>query len=691
MTDYSSDHLRNVALVGHGSAGKTSLASAVLYNAGMVNRLGRIDDGTTVTDYDEDEIQKRLSISLTPCYAESGKMKVNIVDTPGFGDFVADARAALRVVEGAVLAVCGVSGVEVYTEKTWEWARDFGVVRLAFINKLDRERADFDRALASLKDTFGDGFVPLAIPIGKEGEFQGVIDLFSMKAHYAVESGKSQTGEIPEELKSQAESFRESLVEAVVEVDDELLEKYLEGETVAHEELREALRKGVLDGSLFPVLCGSATKNIGTDLLLRYVLENVPSPVVGDDCQGKSPSGDSLTRPRSGVAPFSAYVFKTIADPYAGKITLFRVFSGSLQSDSSTYNSTRTTSERVGHLLLLQGKESKSVPQVVAGDIAAVAKLKATGTGDTLCDASDPICYESLPPLPRLMSFAIEPKSRGDEEKITSSIKRLCEEDPTLEFSREEQTKQLILSGMGQQHIEVALGRLKRKFGVEATLKLPKIPYLETLAGKADIRYRHKKQTGGAGQFGECAIRIMPNRGEGFEFIDKIVGGVIPAQYIPSVKKGVLDKMKEGVLAGFPVVDVRVELYDGKYHPVDSKDIAFQIAGRQAFKEGALKAKPVLLEPIMILEVVAPEEKAGDIMGDLNSRRGRVLGMEAVGRKQRIRAEVPLAEVQRYAPDLQSMTGGRGTFSLEFCRYDQVPALLQDKIVQRKLAEKEAS
>jgi elongation factor G len=684
MTEYSSEQLRNVALVGHGAAGKTSLASALLFNTKMVNRLGRIEDGTTVTDYDEDEIKRGISLSLAACFASAGKTKVNLLDTPGYGDFVADARPALQVVEAAVTVVCGVAGVEVFTERVWEWADGFKVPRIVFVNKLDRERASFERALDSLRDNLPGRFVPVALPIGAEERFEGVIDLFSMKAYYYADGqGAGKARDIPADYLDEAKILRDALVESAAEMDDELLERYLEGDTVSDVQLVNAVRKGVHSGRLNIVLCGSATKNIGVDLLLDKIIDYAPSPTVGGDVLGVGRDDAPTSRPRSASAPFSAFVFKTIADPYAGKITLFRVYSGSLASDSTTYNGSTQQDERVGHLFYLQGKENVPTSKVIAGDIAAVAKLKNSSTSDTLCDAAHPIRFKGLDPLPRLVAFAIEPKSRGDEEKISMAIRRLCEEDPTLEAKREEQTKELILRGMGQLHLEVAMERLKRKFGVEATLKLPRIPYLETISGSADVRYRHKKQTGGAGQFGECAIRLEPNtRGAGFEFVNKVVGGVIPGQFIPSVEKGVLSRMQDGVLAGYPVVDVRVELYDGKYHPVDSKDIAFQIAGRQAFKEAARQARPILLEPIMLMDVIVPEDKAGDIMGNLNSRRGRVLGMEPHGvKKQVIRAEVPLAEVQRYAPDLQSITGGRGSFVLTFSRYEPVPSHLQEKIV----------
>jgi elongation factor G len=684
MTEYSSDQLRNIALVGHGAAGKTSLASAVLYHTKMVTRLGKIEDGTTVTDYGEDEIQRGFSLGLAACFATVGRTKINILDTPGYGDFVADARPALQVAEAAVVVVCGVSGVEVFTERVWEWAEQSRLPRVVFVNKLDRERSSFERTLESLRENLDGKFVPVALPIGSEEGFEGVIDLLTMKARYYPDlSGNGKVQDIPAEHADWARRMRETLVENAAEMDDSLLERYLEGEEITDEQLIEGVQKGVTSGRLHIVLCGSATKNIGTDVLLDKIVDYCPPPTAGGEISGKGKDDAEVRRPRSSAAPASAYVFKTIADPYAGKITLFRVYSGTISGDSNIFNASTGQEERVGHLFYLQGKENVPTSRVSAGDIAAVAKLKNTSTGDTLCDASHPIRFQSLEPLPRLMSFAVEPKSRGDEEKISVSLRKLCEEDPTLEVKRDERTNELVLRGMGQLHLEVAIDRLKRKFGVEATLKQPKVPYLETLSGRADVRYRHKKQTGGAGQFGECAIRIEPNaRGAGFEFVNGVVGGVIPSQYIPSVEKGVLSRMSDGVLAGYPVVDVRVEVYDGKYHPVDSKDIAFQIAGRMAFREGALKARPILLEPIMQMEVITPEEKAGDIMGNLNSRRGRVLGMEPHGkRKQLIRAEVPLAEVQRYAPDLQSITGGRGSYTLSFLRYEPVPAHLQEKIV----------
>lgn len=692
MAKYESKSIRNVAFIGHGGTGKTSLCESMLYVSGKTDRLGRVDDGTSSMDYEPEEQKRHISISSSANYFEWEKHKINIIDTPGDSNFAYDTQSCLRIVDAAVIIIDAVSGVEFQTEKVWEYADEFNLPRIVFINRMDRERADFYNAIDSVKTRIGKKTTPLFLPIGKEDSFTGIVDLINMKA-LIVGDGKGayNTADIPADMVNDAQSYRETMVEDIAESDEELMDKYLEAGELSVDELKAGLRKSVLTGGIIPVICGSAARNIGVLPFIDLIVNNLPSPVDRGPITGKKPGTDEKeVREPDESAPFSAMVFKTIADPYAGKLTLFRVFSGSVTSDANFYNISRKVNERFGNLFFLEGKVQKAAEAVIPGDIAAVAKLKETVTGDTICNDKSPIIYEKVTPPPTIMSFAIEPRSRGDEEKIVSSINRLIEEDPTLTFHRGEQTHEMILSGMGQVHIEVTVEKMKRKFGVEVNLKTPKVPYLETIKGKTNVQGRYKKQSGGRGQFGDCWLDIEPlPRGTGFEFMDKIVGGVIPQQYRPAVEKGIVEAMQEGVLAGYPMVDIKVSLVDGSYHTVDSSEMAFKIAGSLGFKKGVLACQPILLEPIVNIDIEIPDEYMGDVIGDLNSRRGRVLGMDAKGSHQIIKGQVPLAEILKYAPDLRSMTSGRGTFTYQHSHYEEVPPFIAEKIIAEAKKEKE--
>ena len=686
MKKYETSRLRNVALIAHGKAGKTTLAEAMLFDGGASDRLGRVDDGTSIMDFEPEEIKRSLTISSSFNHLEWNKHKINIIDTPGDANFIIDTKNSLQAVDGAVIVIDAVSGVEVQTEKVWDYASQFALSRLFFISKLDRERANFSQALTEIQKVLTPKAVPLNLPIGAEDSFAGMVDLMTMKAFYFAGdlSGKISEGEFPADLKEEARSAREKLTEAIAESDDALLEKYLDGQELSPEELLQGLRKGVLKKAIFPVLCGSGLKNMGVQPLLDAILQYMPSPSDREPAKGINvvTKAEEVRKPEEGE-PFSAFVFKTVADPYAGKLTIFRVWSGTLQPDGTLYNATRQVKERFGQILQLEGKNQKPTESVGAGEIAAVAKLRETTTWDTLCDEKKPILYQGISlPIPPV-SFAVQPKSKGDEEKITSSLARLIEEDPTIRLQRGEQTKQMILFGMGQVHMEVTVEKLKRKFGVEVTLQTPKIPYKETIKStKTGIIYRHKKQSGGRGQFAEVHFELSPlPRGTGFEFKNALVGMNVPRNFVPAVEKGVAEALQGGVLANYPVVDVKVKFYDGKSHEVDSSEIAFKIAALMAFKKGMTETNPVLLEPIMNVEVFVPDEYMGDVIGDLNSRRGRVLGVEPRPKGQVIKAQVPLAEVLKYAPDLTSMTSGRGSFSMELSHYEEVPAHLTEKIV----------
>src|SRR5690349_18386153 len=658
---YAADRIRNVALVGHRGSGKTSLHEALLFEAGATNRLGSVADGTTVSDADEDEKSRGMSISASLASFEWRDVKVNLIDTPGEPSFIADALGALRVCESAIFVVNGVMGVEVSTRRLWERAQELGVARLVYVNMLDRERADFFRTLESLKSAFGQHVVATEIPIGSEHEIRGVIDLVDMKA-YEYDGGARENCQeipIPDELADQAQEYREKLMDEVAENSDALMERYLEGEEISHEEIVTALKDGTNHGAMFPVTCGVATRNLAVNRLLDAIVDDLPSPVK----HGGLDVGEVTLEPAEDKEMF-AYVFKTRADPFAGRINLFRVYQGTVKQDSQVLNTRTHTKERIGTLVSFEGSGTGHPTEFGPGDIGAVAKLKETKAGDWLAARDEPIEMPSIKLPAPVMAFAIEPKSKGDEDKVFTALRRLQEEDPTIDLHRDPQTGEQIVAGLSQVHVEVIVERLRSRFGAEVTLKPPRVPYQETLRRRAKAHGRHKKQSGGRGQFGDCHIEIEPLQpGEGFEFVDQIKGGVIPNSFIPAVEKGVREAMSSGPVAGFPVKDVRVRLVDGSYHSVDSSEMAFKVAGSIAMREAMSQADGALLEPIMHVAISVPEDCVGDVIGDLNSRRGRPQGMEPVGGMTEIRAEVPMAEMLSYAPDLRSLTGGQGDYA----------------------------
>src|SRR5215213_30706 len=688
MAHESPKRIRNVALVGHRGSGKTSVNEALLFEAGAINRLGSVADGTTVSDSASDEKAREMSISASLSAFRWNDRKINLIDTPGEPSFIADALAALRVVEGAVFVVNGVMGAEVTTSRLWERASELGLARTVFVNMLDRERADFFRSLDSLKQAFGPHVVATEIPVGKEHELQGVVDLIDMKAYRYDGAGRENCGEIeiPEDLGAQAEEYREKLMDEVAEVSEALMERYLEGEEISHDETVGALKQGVTEGHLFPVTCGAATRNLGINRLLDAFVEDLPSPAKRGEIDL---DGVSLEPDESKDAV--AFVFKTLADPYAGRLNLFRVYQGVIDHDSHVHNCRAHVKERIGQLLVPQGKETEHADSFGPGDIGAVAKLKETRAGDVLA-AGDGEIPLSLPAMPRpVMAFAIEAKAKGDEEKMGQALRRLQEEDPTIDFHRDEQTGEQILAGLTQVHVEVIVERMKERFGVEVELHQPHVPYRESIKTGAKAHARYKKQTGGRGQFADCHIEIEPmEQGGGFEFVNAIKGGVIPGGFIPAVEKGVREAMGAGVVAGFPVQDVRVRLFDGQHHSVDSSEMAFKIAGSMAFKDAMENAKAVLMEPIMLVTVMVPEEYVGDVIGDLNSRRGRPLGMDPKGTVTEVKAEVPMAEMLSYAPDLRAITGGQGEYAMELARYEEIPAHIAQSVVQEAAREQEA-
>lgn len=684
MAKYESKSLRNMAVIGHGGTGKTSLCESLLYISGKNERLGRVDDNTSSMDYEPEEQKRHVSISSAANFVEWDKYKINMIDTPGDSNFTYDIQCSLSVVDNALVVIDSVGGVEFQTQKVWELADLYKLPRAIFINRMDRERANFSNVLESIKTKLKKKATPVCLPIGAEDNFQGVVDLISMKAFASSDNkGAGKSSDIPADLLDEAKAMRASMVEDIAEADEDLMNKYLEEGELSDEELKAGLRKGVISGGIIPLVCGSSLKGIGMTILMDLVVASFASPEDRGPATGQKPGTDKIEeRKPLEDETFSAIVFKTIADPYAGRLTLFRVYSGKLNSDSAVYNSTRKITEKFGHIFYLEGKSQKQAETLVPGDIAGVAKLKDTVTGDTLCSEKAPIVFEKVPVPPPIMSFAVEPKSRGDEDKIASSINRLMEEDPTIVFSRNTQTREMILSGMGQVHIEVNIEKMKRKFGVEVNLNTPKVPYLETIKGKTNVQGRYKKQSGGRGQFGDCWIDIEPlPRGGGFEFVDKIVGGVIPGQYRPAVEKGIVEAAAKGVIAGYPVVDFRISLVDGTYHTVDSSEMAFKIAGSMAFQKGVMACQPVLLEPIVNIAIEVPDEYMGDVIGDLNGRRGRVMGMDTSGANQVIKGQVPLAEILKYAPDLRSMTSGRGNFTYTESHYEEVPAFIAEKII----------
>ncbi len=684
----AADRIRNVALVGHRGTGKTSLHEALLFEAGQVNRMGSVTDGTTVSDSDPDEKARQMSISAVLSSFEWQERRVNLLDTPGDSSFIADALGALRVCESAVFVVNAVMGVEVHTTRLWQRAAELDLARLVFVNMLDRERADFFRTLDSLKSAFGQHVVATEIPIGSEHEVTGVIDLVDMKAYEYTGAGRENCKQIPipDELADQAQEYREKLMDEVAEGSDALMERYLEGEEISHEEIVTALKEGTNHGAMFPVTCGVATRNLATNRLLDAIVEDLPSPVK----HGGLDVGEVTLEPVEDKELF-AYVFKTRADPFAGRINLFRVYQGVLKQDTPVLNTRTHTKERVGTLVTFEGSQTGHANEFGPGDIGAVAKLKETKAGDWLASRDEPISMPSIKLPSPVMAFAVEPKSKGDEDKVFTALRRLQEEDPTIDLHRDAQTGEQIVAGLSQVHVEVIVERLKSRFGAEVNLKPPRVPYRETIRKPAKAHGRHKKQTGGRGQFGDVHIEIEPLADGDFEFVDAIKGGVVPHGFIPAVEKGVLEAMAEGVVAGYPTKGVRVRLYDGSYHTVDSSEMAFKLAGSLAMKQALEQAAAVLLEPIMLVTVNVPEDAVGDVIGDLNSRRGRPLGMEPVGAGMtEVKAEAPMSEMLSYAPDLRSITGGQGEFTMEFVRYEEVPGHLASKVVDEARAEKEA-
>ncbi|MGI8743232.1 MAG: elongation factor G [Bryobacteraceae bacterium] len=690
MKVYDGADVRNVALIGHGHSGKTTLTAGLLYTTGATSRLTRVDEGNTITDFDDDEIQRKISISTAIAPAEWNKKKINLIDTPGFNIFINDTKAALAAADSAIVVVDGVAGVEVQTEKVWSFAEEFKLPRAVLINKLDRERSGFERALESVQSNFGRSAVPVHLPIGSERDFKGVVDLVSMKAYtYSGDGdGKGKESEIPPELAEPAQKAHETLVEMVAEGNDELLEEFFAEGTLPVQHIVDGLRQAIRDLRMFPVLCGSALRNVGADLLLNFVQEYFPAPAERGPVTGKY-NGNEIQRHLKSNEPVSALVFKTVADPFAGRVSYFKVMSGAVKNDANLVNSRTNGAERLAHIGVLVGKTIQPVPELRAGDIGAVAKLKESVTGDTLYDKSAPIQYPKVELPEPSIAYAISAKTRQDEDRMGNAVQRILEEDQSLRFYRDPATNEFLLAGSGQQHVEVIVSRLKKRYGVEVELKAPKIPYRETIRGFADVQGRHKKQTGGHGQFGDCWIRMEPlARGAKFEFANEIFGGSIPRNYIPAVEKGIIEAAAQGFLAGFPVVDFKATVYDGSYHDVDSSEMAFKLAARKAFKAAMQTAKPALLEPFMRVEVQAPVEYAGDLMGDLNGRRGRISGMDTKGNTQIVRAIVPMSEMLNYQNDLISMTQGRATFQMEFDHYDFVPGQQADKIIAAAKAAK---
>jgi elongation factor G len=685
---HRADRIRNVALVGHRGSGKTSLNEALLFQAGAINRLGTVTDGTTASDSDPDEQARQMSISASLSSFEWDDRKINLIDTPGEPSFVADSLGALRVCESAIFVVNAVMGVEVNTARLWQRAAELDLARMVFVNMLDRERADFFRTLESLKGAFGPHAVATEIPIGSEHEVRGVIDLVDMKAYEYDGDSRENAREIPipDELQAQAEEYREKLMDEVAEVSDALMERYLEGEEISHEEIVTALKDGTNHGGIFPVVCGVATKNLGTNRLLDAIVEDLPSPVK----HGALELPEVTLEPDENKELF-AYVFKTKADQFAGRINFFRVYQGTMKPDNHVLNTRAHAKERIGTLIVPQGREQDHADGFGPGDIGAVAKLKETRAGDWLAERDEPIVMPALKLPQPVMAFAIESKAKGDEDKVFTSLRRLQEEDPTIDLHRDPQTGDQIVAGLSQIHVEIVVDRLKSRFGAEVTLKPPRVPYQETIRKPAKAHGRHKKQTGGRGQFGDCRIEIEPlDEGTGFEFVNAIKGGVIPQGFIPAVEKGCVEALQQGAVAGYPVKGVRVRLYDGSYHSVDSSEMAFKMAGSIAMKDALQQAGAVLLEPIMLVTLSVPEETVGDVIGDLNSRRGRPQGMEGAGGMTEVKAEVPMAEMLTYAPDLRALTGGQGDYTMEFLRYEEIPAHLAQKVISDAQAEEEA-
>ncbi len=679
------EQLKNIALVAHGGSGKTSLAEAMLFSGKATTRLGRVDDGTSHLDFEPEEIKRKITISSSFYQCGWKKHTISLIDTPGDDNFLSDTKFSLQAADGAIVVIDATAGVKVGTEKVWAFSDEQQLPRIIFINKLDRERADFFKVIEEASQAFNIKATPIFLPIGAEDEFSGLVDLIKMKAcRYDKDgSGKFETAEIPADMEDIVSEWRETMIENIVEANDDLMEKYLEGETLSNQEIEETLMQGIKSGAVVPIVCGSATLNMGASQLMDLIVQGIPSPVERESKKGINPEGEEIEGPSSVDAPFSALVFKTVADPFAGKLTLLRVFSGTLKSDSEIYNANKSAKEKFGQLLLMEGKKQKSIETAGPGDIVAIAKLKETSTGDTLCLSNSPIIYTPTEPLPPVISYAVEAKVKGSEDKVFSSFAKLLEEDPTLRLERDQSTSETILSGTGQIHLEATCEKLNRKFGIEVNLNPVKVPYRETIKKPVKhIIYRHKKQSGGRGQFAEVHFDVLPlERGAGFDFEEALTGMNVPRNFVPAVEKGLNESLQSGILAGYPVVDLKVRFFDGKSHDVDSSEMAFKIAASMCLKKAVQEANPILIEPVMDMQITVPEEVMGDVMGDLNGRRGRVIGMDAQGKYQVIRAQVPMAEVLRYALDLNSMSGGRGSFLMEISHYDEVPAQLAEKVI----------
>jgi len=692
MKKNESGQIRNIAIIGHGKSGKTSLAEAMLYCGKSTDRLCKVDNGESVLDCEQEEKDRKITIMSALHNLTWKKHFINIIDTPGDANFVADTFNSLQVVDAAILVVDAASGVQVVTEKLWQRLREKKIPTLIVVSRLDRENTDFYSALENIKEKLRINPTTIQLPIGAEAGFKGVVDLVKIKAEEfaANDSGDSTASDIPADMQDKVSEVREKFIEDIAESSEELLDKYLDGQELSNDEISNAIKDAVADDNINCVMCSAGTKNFGTKQILDFVINCFPSPIAKADVEAVDTKSNDIVKIKTGEnEPLFAYVFKTIADPYAGKLTLFRLFSGTISPDSTLYNAKKQTKEKIGQILRIEGKAQNSVDAAVAGDIVAVAKLKETTTGDTFGADKSVACYKEIDHQKPVASFAVFAKNRSDEDKMAGAFARLMEEDPTLTFGRNDETKEFLLNGVGQVHLDVAVAKLKRKFGVDIEMKTPKVSYRETIKGRTKIQGKHKKQSGGRGQFADTWIEIEPLPGGGFEFANKIVGGAIPKNYIPAVEKGIVNQMKDGILAGYPIVDVKVTLYDGGYHDVDSSDMAFQIAGSKGFKLGYVECKPILLEPVMSVSVTVPDDATGDVMGDLNSRRGRVLGMEQAVGGQMVKAHVPLAEMLKYSAELTSMTSGRGMFEMEFDHYEEVPREISEKVIAASKAEDE--
>lgn len=691
MKPYATEKIRNIVLAGHSGSGKTSLTEALLFTTGAVDRLGRISDGQTTTDYGPEEIKRQISINTSIATCEWNEHKLNIVDTPGYADFIGEVISSIRAVDSGVIVVDAVSGVQVQTEKAWSLMEKNKYPRMFFVNRMDKENADFDQVLASLQEYFGKSVAPLQLPIGKEGSFKGIVDILEDKA-YITDSRTVVESEIPDDLRDKLATYREQLMEAIAESDDDLLEKYLDDGELSATEMIAGIKKAVLENKLAPVLCGSALNNIGSTELLKEIIRCLPSPRYRGDVVGNEPDNkdEKLSRSPNADTKMSAFVFKSISDAYVGKLNLVRVFSGVLRADSHIVNYNKNKKERVSHLYYMMGKQQLETKEIVAGDIGAIPKLSVTSTGDTLADNDGPIIFPAIDLPEPLVSLAIRPQAKSDEEKIGSSLHKLTDEDATLSFARNSTTHENILSGLGFLHLEIILDRLKRRFGLDVETSAPKIAYQESIKRKVKVQGRYKKQTGGRGQYGDVWIEVEPlPRGKGFEFVDKIFGGSVPKNYIPAVEKGIRDSMEKGVFTHYPTVDFRVTLVDGSYHPVDSSEMAFKVAGSMAFKKAVMEAKPYLLEPIYDIEVIVPDKNTGDVMGDLSGKRGKIIGLEPLGKKELIKAKVPLGEIAKYSTELRSITGGRGSYSISYSHYEELPADAAKKVIESAKKEEE--